>query len=120
MTKFIRLPVAVAFAVLMLAACSRADMTVSPGVVSGCTDGRGSVVSVAWDARSTGAKNVRIVLTRPGSGERPWMQGPPAGQRKTGPWAVDGLTFVMRDMQGRELARRTVETSACPRERAHG
>ena len=115
-----RLPVAAAFAALALAACSRADLTISPDVVSGCTDVRGSVVSVAWDARSTGAKSVRIVLTRPGGGERPWMQGPPAGQRKTGPWAVDGLTFVLRDMQGRELARRTVESAACPRERGHG
>ena len=66
-----RLPVAAAFAALALAACSRADLTVSPDVVSGCTDVRGSVVSVAWDARSTDAKSVRIVLTRPGGGERP-------------------------------------------------
>lgn len=119
MSEFIRV-VAAAIAALGLAACSRADLTVSPKVVSGCSDVRGSVVSVEWDARSVGAKNVRIVLTRPGGGEHPWMQGPPAGQRKTGPWAVDGLTFVLRDMRGRELARRTVESSACPRERGPG
>lgn len=120
MTAVARLSIAASLAGLMLAACSRADLAISPDVVSGCTDVRGSVVSVEWDARSSGAKSVRIDLTRPGGGERQWLQGPPAGKRKTGPWAVDGLTFILRDMSGRELARRTVESSACPRERGHG
>jgi hypothetical protein len=112
-------PAAALLIAFALAGCSRSELRIVPARVSGCPEMHGAIVSVAWDARRTGVKNVRIALTRPGGGERQWLQGPPAGRRKTGPWAVDGLTFILRDVKGRELARRTIESSPCPRRLRH-
>lgn len=100
---------------LALAGCSRASLSLDPNIVSGCALGRGSIITVTWDAGKTDTKYVRLYLTRPGDGERRWMQAPPAGSRKTGPWATDGITFILRDSRERELARRTLVTSPCPR-----
>ena len=98
-----------------LAGCSRASLSLDPDIVSGCALGRGSVIAVNWDASTVDTEYVRIYLTRPGDGERRWLQGPPVGSRKTGPWATDGITFILRDARERELARRTLVTSPCPR-----
>lgn len=102
----------IAFAI---AGCSRAKLTLDPEVVTGCALGHGSVISVKWDAGKVDTSYVRIYITRPGDGgERRWLQGAPAGSRKTGRWANDGITFILRDMRERELARRTLVTSPCP------
>jgi hypothetical protein len=109
------LAVAAAVAVLALGGCSRASLTLDPAVLPGCAAGHGAVVAVRWDARHVETKFVQVALTRPGGGERGWTRGKSVGGRNTGRWAVDGLTFILRDDHGRELARKTLETSRCPR-----
>jgi hypothetical protein len=98
-----------------LAGCSRAKLSLDPEIVSGCALGHGSIITVKWDAGKVDTGYVRVYLTRPGNGERRWLQGPLVGSRKTGPWATDGITFILRDARERELARRTLVTSPCPR-----
>lgn len=98
-----------------LAGCSRAKLTLDPDIVSGCALGHGSIIEVSWDASKAKTDFVRVYLTRPGDGERRWLQGKPVGSRKTGPWATDGITFILRDDKEQELARRTLITSPCPR-----
>ena len=98
-----------------LAGCSRAKLSLDPEIVSGCALGHGSIINVQWDASKVDTDYVRIYLTRPGEGERRWLQGKPVGSRKTGPWATDGITFILRDSRERDLARRTLVTSPCPR-----
>ena len=117
MTDFARIPLAAAamIAAMTLAGCSRASLTLDPAVLPGCAAGHGAVVMVRWDARATGTKSVRVALTRPGGAERRWTGGEALGSRRTGRWAVDGLTFVLRDDRGKELLRKTLETSRCPR-----
>ncbi|MFL6591186.1 MAG: hypothetical protein ACJ8GK_00555 [Luteimonas sp.] len=117
MIAFVRHPLAVAAAAasLALGGCSRASLTLEPAVLPGCAAGHGAVVMVRWDARAIQTKFVQVALTRPGGGERGWTRGKPVGSRSTGRWAVDGLTFILRDDDGRELARETLETSRCPR-----
>lgn len=100
---------------LALVGCSRARLSLDPDIVSGCALGHGSIIAVKWDAGKLDTKYVRLYITRPGEGERRWTQGPPVGSRKTGPWATDGITFILRDSRERELARRTLVTSRCPR-----
>ena len=98
-----------------LAGCSGAQLSLDPAIVSGCALGHGSVITVKWDASKLDTKYVRVYLTRPGEGERRWTQGPPVGSRKTGPWATDGITFILRDDRERDLTRRTLVTWRCPR-----
>jgi hypothetical protein len=98
-----------------LGGCRRADLSLDPAIVSGCALGRGSIITVHWDATRAHTDFVRIYLTRPGEGERRWLQGKPVGSRKTGPWATDGITFILRESRERDLARRTRVTSPCPR-----
>jgi len=116
MIAFVRFPHAVAaiVTVLALGGCSRASLTLDPAVLPGCAAGHGEVVMVRWDARAIKTKFVQVALTRPGGGERGWTRGGPLGGRKTGRWASDGLTFILRDARGRELARKTIETARCP------
>jgi hypothetical protein len=99
---------------LALAGCSRAKLSLDPEVVTGCALGHGSVISVNWDASKVDTSYVRVYITRPGNSERRWLQAGPVGSRKTGRWATDGITFVLRDARERELARRTLVTSPCP------
>jgi hypothetical protein len=98
-----------------LAGCSRSSMTLDPAVLPGCAAGHGEVVKVSWDAAGVGARGVQIYINRPGATPRPWTQGKAKGSRKTGRWSTDGLTFALRDRDGNVLARRTLETSRCPR-----
>lgn len=104
---------------MALAGCSRASLTLDPAVLPGCAAGHGAVVLVRWDARNVQTKTVQVALTRPGGHERAWTHGKPSGSRQTGRWSVDGLTFILRDDRGRELVRRTLETSRCPRKQKY-
>jgi len=99
---------------LASSACSRASLDLDPAVIPSCKPGHSEVVDVRWDARATGTERVAIDVLRPGSGAKQWMTGPASGHRRTGKWGNDGLTFVLRDDDGRELARRTIETLPCP------
>jgi hypothetical protein len=100
--------------VLALCGCSRARLDLDPAVMEGCALGHGQAVTVSWDA-STAAKRVSVSLRRPGNlHERPWIRSKPKGERKTGRWVTDGLTFILRDQDGKKLAMETVETARCP------
>lgn len=101
-------------ALLALAACSRASLELDPALVPACKPGHSEVIEVRWDARDSGAKRIAIDVLRPGTAAKPWISGAPSGSRRTGRWGNDGLTFVLRDQEGRELARRTIESGACP------
>lgn len=103
-----------ACALPLLTACSRTRFEIDPEVVTGCAAVHGHVVNVSWDARPADAKLVRIYVLRPGQGDKLWAAHGPVGSKKTGPWASDGLTFIMRDHDERELGRRTLMTSPCP------
>jgi hypothetical protein len=89
-------------------------LSLDPAVVTGCALGHGSVIVVNWDAGKVATRNVSLYITRPGNSERLWLRSRPVGSRKTGRWATDGITFVLRDDHERELARRTLVTSPCP------
>jgi len=100
-----------------ISGCSRATIDFDPGVLPGCAAGHGEEVLVSWDVPNASTKKgIQIYIKRPGAGERPWIQGKPHGSRKTGRWTGDGMTFILRDDHGRELARRTIEKLPCPRE----
>ena len=105
---------AVACAALLATGCSRGRLTLEPAILSGCAAGHGEVVNVHWDVRTKGVKNVQIYVTRPGGNERAWARGKAHGNRKTGRWAADGMTFILRAGR-KEFDRRTIETSSCPR-----
>lgn len=100
--------------VLAVCGCSRSRIELDPAVMRGCALGHGQVVTVSWDASHTKAKRVRVFVRRPGGRERPWIRGAVKGQRSTGRWVTDGLTFVLRDQDGKALALKTVETARCP------
>lgn len=105
---------AIACIAFTVAGCSRAKLSLDPDIVTGCALGHGSVISVNWDAGKVKTAYVRVYITRPGNSERRWLQAGPVGSRQTGRWASDGITFVLRDDQERELARRTLVASPCP------
>ena len=110
-----RTHLAIALAVLPgLGACSRAILELDPAVVPSCKPGYSEIVDVRWDASRSGVEGVSIEVLRPGTASKPWTSGGPTGHKKTGRWGNDGLTFVLRADDGRELARRTIETSPCP------
>jgi hypothetical protein len=99
---------------IALASCSRAKLDLDPAIVPGCAAGHGEPILVRWDAGRHPTRIVKVFINRPGANEHLWTRGKPAGQRKTGRWGSDGLTFVLRDDKGVELARRTLESSRCP------
>ena len=95
-------------------ACSRASLELDPALVPACKPGHAEVVEVRWDASGSGATSVTIDVLRPGGAARQWTGGPPVGRKATGRWGNDGLTFILRADDGRELARRTIESPPCP------
>ena len=103
-----------ATALLAAAGCSRTRLEIEPAIVPSCKPGYSEVIDVRWDASRNTTGRVSIEVLRPGTAAKPWIKGDPIGHRKTGRWGNDGLTFVLRDDGGRELARRTVETVPCP------
>lgn len=92
----------------------KAYLTISPAVVSDCKNPQGRPkINVQWDASDLDVKYVRFTVNRPGQEKKGWTRGKPKGSKKTGPWGTDGLTFTMYDHKGRELARRTLESTPC-------
>jgi hypothetical protein len=100
--------------VLLATGCSRGRLTLEPAILSGCAAGHGEVVNVHWDVHAKGVKSVQVFVQRPGSNPRAWTRGKPHDSRKTGRWASDGMTFILR-AGPTELDRRTIETTPCPR-----
>lgn len=89
-------------------------MDVSPDVFPGCGADRVSA-QVSWSVRGSSTKFVRIYVKEVGKKENLWVEGGAKGSQETDPWVGDGLTFIMKDDEGRVLARRTVETTRCLR-----
>jgi hypothetical protein len=69
-------------------------------------------INVAWRAPRTDVVNVFIYQI--GETPRLWTTGGAEGRAKTGPWIGDGTTLMITDNKGKVLARRTVESVACP------
>jgi hypothetical protein len=109
-----RRTIAIAFSgAVLLAGCHRAQLSLEPAVLEDCGPGPGKVIRAHWDARGAGVDSVKLEVVRPGGEGTPWGEHPAAGSKSTGPWGSDGLTFVVRAPDGRELDRRTVTTIAC-------
>ena len=104
---------AIVLCLAMLAGCQRAELTLEPAVLEDCGPGPGKVVRVAWNAAEASPDGVAVELLRPGGDTVPWTRSRPVGEKSTGPWGSDGLTFILRAADGRELARRTVTTVPC-------
>ncbi|HEU4991370.1 MAG TPA: hypothetical protein VFT52_02625 [Luteimonas sp.] len=109
-----RRPIAIALSgAFLLAGCHRAHLSLEPAVLEDCGPGPGKVIRAEWDARGAGMDRVMLEVLRPGAEPTPWGEAPAAGSKSTGPWGSDGLTFVVRAPDGRELDRRTVTTIPC-------
>lgn len=79
-----------------------ASLTITPGVITDCQDGRG-VAQLAWNG-TTGT--VQIHLTNP-AGPLLTTSGDAAGAVATGPWVTDGAIFVLVDSTGTAIASAT-------------
>lgn len=101
------------FCAVLAGGCHRGQLSLSPAVLEDCGPGPGKVIRVDWDARQAGVERVDLALLRPGGEIVGWGEGPAAGSKSTGPWASDGLTFILLAADGRELDRRTVTTIPC-------
>jgi hypothetical protein len=109
-----RRAIAIAFAgAVLLAGCHRAQLSLEPAVLEDCGPGPGKVIRARWDARGAGVDRVKLEVRRPGAEGTPWGEGPAVGSKSTGRWGSDGLTFIVRALDGRELERRTVTTIPC-------
>ena len=114
----IRRTPAIVVLALALAGCSRSRLELDPRILPGCNANAKQVVRVTWDASASGANWVYVGILRPGESVRGWIEAGPKGSSATGPWASDGLTFVLITDRGRELARRTLEAAPCPSRQA--
>lgn len=73
-----------------------------------------SVVRVRWHAGSD-VQAVAITVTEPGTTARGWSVGATRGVAQTGPWAVPGMAFTLRDAaSGRALASAVLGSAPCP------
>jgi hypothetical protein len=106
-----------ALAVILVAmlptGCQRAHLSLDPAVLEDCGPGPGRIIRADWDARGAGVNHVMLEVLRPGAESTPWGEGPATGSKSTGPWGSDGLTFILRTPDGRELERRTITTIPC-------
>lgn len=57
--------------------------------------------TVCWDVAGFGIESVRLVVVHPSrnTGERVVATGEPEGERRTGPWAIRGMRFILRDAE---------------------
>jgi hypothetical protein len=106
--------VIVAGACLIGAGCSRtqARFELLPEVVSACQ--QPVATQVRWDVRALGLKRVQVFIHNIGKQPKLWMDGEAIGAAKSGPWAQDGYTVILKSMNGVELSRRTLTTTPCP------
>ncbi len=70
-------------------------------------------VQVDWDTHVPGVEAVELHVNNPGRRPTLWIQTAASGSQSTGAWAGDGFTVSLRTLEGRELARRTLTTTAC-------
>lgn len=107
--------VATMMVLLAAAGCSPGEghvaLALAPAQVSECD--LPVAVRVDWDVQVPGVEAVELQVNNPGRRPTLWIQSAASGSQSTGAWAGDGFTVTLRTLEGRELARRTLTTTAC-------
>jgi hypothetical protein len=71
--------------------------------------------TVSWSVPRRARHDAELLVQAPGGAETLWTAGPATGSAETGPWAVAGMTFVLRDSVSKQrLATATMSTAPCP------
>ncbi len=103
----------VASAVLISGCNDTNSFAISPSPIDSCGK-ENRTITASWNVQSTQVKTVRVFIKAPAAEEKSWTEGGPQASKDTGPWVFDGVTFVFRDQDGNELARRTAKLQKCP------
>lgn len=104
----------VAALALLAAGCSQQEqvaLDLQPAQVSECD--LPVSVQVTWNVLLPGVEAVELHVNNPGRRPMLWTQTAAFGSQHTDAWAADGFTVTLRTLEGRELARRTLTTTAC-------
>ncbi len=91
----------------------RSSLTITPANFSEC-DGGSTVVHVVWKVGRMYPRPISIYVDSLGSTPKLWYTGDLQGEQDTGSWMRDGATVILTDANGREIAKRTLESTDCP------
>jgi hypothetical protein len=87
---------------------------IEPKTLDLCGGRRAGRVTVSWNIPGMEARTWTIFVSTSGTSRKPWTAGQGSvGSRQTGEWVVDGMTFMLVDKGGRELARATARAKEC-------
>ena len=102
-----------AASIILMSGCDvTGSFVISPSPIDSC--GRENrTITASWSVQSTQVRTVRVFIKAPAAEEKLWTEGGPQASKDTGPWVFDGVTFVFRDQDGNELARRTAKLQKC-------
>lgn len=74
-----------------------------PGYVRTCEIAKGVRTTLYWNLKDSTDKPVDIFVVDDAGKDSPFAQQPPSGSIETGPWLKPGLTFKVKDAQGKVL-----------------
>ena len=84
-----------------------------PGVVRTCDVAAGVPTTLYWRITDPNVTRVGIFVVDDAGKDAPFAEQPPVGSLKTGPWLKPGLTFKLKDPEGKELHSVVIEGRDC-------
>lgn len=89
----------------------RVKLELKPDRITTCPN-VAAEIDVRWRAPRT--EIVEVYVYQIGQPPRLWTKGGSVGRARTGTWMGDGTTLMITDVNGRPLARKTMESITCP------
>lgn len=84
-----------------------------PAVVRTCDVAGGVPTTLYWRIADPAVTSVGIFVVDDAGKDAPFAEQPPSGSLKTGPWLKPGLTFKLKDPQGKVLHSIVIEGRDC-------
>ncbi|WP_158883184.1 hypothetical protein [Rhodanobacter sp. L36] len=89
------------------------SLEITPENFSECNGGN-TVVHVTWEVGRRYSRPISIYVNNLGSTPQLWYTGDSKGVQDTGEWMRDGTSLILMDAKGREITKRTLESTDCP------
>ncbi len=114
-------PVATATAPVAASAAAKPEAPVDhacafcadPGYVRTCEIAKGVRTTLYWNLKDVTDKPVDIFVVDDAGKDSPFAQQPASGSIETGPWLKPGLTFKVKDAQGKVLQSLVIKGKDC-------
>ncbi|MFZ2236975.1 MAG: hypothetical protein WBP11_14055 [Dokdonella sp.] len=87
------------------------SLTLSPNVLRLCDPA--AAITVRWNVERPPIDRIQLMVRNVGARPKLWLRAAATGEATTGPWATEGFTIFLEDLDGNLLARASLPAVSC-------